>query len=299
MSRREFITLLGSAAAWPLAARAQQGERVRRVGVLFVLDEGDPEARLRTSAFQNELRDHGWINGRNISIDYRWGVGDPQVIRAHATELVALKSDVIVAGSTSALAPLHRGTRTIPIVFVQVADPVGAGFVTSLSRPGGNITGFSQYEFGVGAKWPELLKQIAPSVTRAAFIYDPANPTGANYLDTVKAAAASIGVSVSSAPVQNRDEIEHKIEVIAREPGGGLIVQPGPVTSANRDVIVASAARHRLPAVYAYRYFVTSGGLASYGIDNIDLLRRAASYVDRILKGEKPADLPVAAADKV
>jgi putative ABC transport system substrate-binding protein len=300
MRRRELITLLGSAApamSWPLAARAQQPARVRRIGVLVGLPETDPEGQARAGAFRQGLQALGWIEGRNIRIEQRWSVGNAERTR-HAAELVALEPEVILAAATVALVALQAATRRIPIVFAQVTDPVGAGFVASLARPGGNITGLTQHEFSVGAKWLELLKQIAPRVTRVALLYDPANPTAQEYLRTIEAAAATLGTQVSAHAVRDAAEIARAIDGFAGQPNGGLVLLPGPVGSANRNLIIQMAARHRLPAVYAFRYHVVSGGLASYGVDNIDLYRRAAWYVDRILKGEKPADLPVQHATK-
>ena len=294
MRRREFITLIGgAAAAWPLAARAQQADRVRRIGVLFGIAENDPEGRNRLDAFRQELEKLGWVAGQNVQVDYRWAGGDLERLRAQAAELVQLKPDVLVAGATLSLVALQQATRDIPIVFAQVTDPVGAGFVTSLARPGGNITGFTQHEFAIGVKWLELLKELAPRVKRVAVIYDAENPAAAGYLATITAAVPAFPVELTSTGVRNTAEIERAIGAIAGTPDGGIIVLPGPATSNRRDRIIALAERHRLPAVYAFRYWVVSGGLASYGIDNIELYRLAANYVDRILKGEKPADLPV------
>jgi ABC-type uncharacterized transport system substrate-binding protein len=298
MKRREFITLLsGAAAAWPFAVRAQQ-ERVRRIGVLMVLAEKDPEAQRRIAIIQKELQEFGWIDGRNVRIDFRLTAGDPDRLRRHAKELVGLSPDVILSGSTAALAVLHRETRTVPIVFAQVTDPVGAGFVASLARPGGNITGFANYEVGIGVKWLELLKQIAPDVSRVEIIYDPANPLAAELIRSIHTGAPSLAVQVSSSAVRNPADIERAINALPDQRSGGLVVFAAPLTGVHREVIIDLAARHRLPAVYGFRYFVESGGLASYGIDNNDLYRRAVSYVDRILKGEKPANLPVQYATK-
>jgi putative ABC transport system substrate-binding protein len=293
-SRREFIRLLGgAAAAWPLAARAQQGAHMRRIGVLMNLGESDPEGQARIAAFREGLGKLGWTEGRELQIEYRWFAGDPDRARAYAAELVKIKPDVIFAGTTPSLAALQPETRSVPIVFAQIGDPVGAGFVASLARPGGNITGFANFEYAIGAKWLELLKQIAPQVTRVAIIYDPTNSEAKDYLPVIETAARSFGVQVSISVVRNAAEIERAIEEFAREPNGGLIPLPSPLMAVRRDLIISLAKRHRLPNVYAYRYYPISGGLASYGIDNIDLYRRAASYVDRILKGEKPGDLPV------
>jgi ABC-type uncharacterized transport system substrate-binding protein len=295
MNRREFITLVGGAAAWPLAARAQPGERMRRIGVLFGIAENDPEGRNRVDAFRQELEKLGWMAGQNVQVEYRWGGGGEGLERmqAQAAELVRLKPDVLLAGATLALVALQQATREIPIVFAQVTDPVGAGFVASLARPGGNITGFTQHEFAIGVKWLELLKELAPRVKRVAVLYHADNPASAGYLATITAAVPTLQVELTSTGVRNTVEIERAIDVIAGTPDGGIIVLPGPGTAARRDRIIALAEQHRLPAVYPFRYWVVSGGLASYGIDNIELYRLAATYVGRILKGEKPADLPV------
>jgi len=299
MKRREFITLIGGAtAAWPLAARAQQGEGVRRIGVLMGLAESDPEGHSRAAAFRQGLEQLGWIEGRNVRIELRWAAGDVDRARSYAAELVAFAPDVIFAGATSALAALQPATKTIPIVFAQVTDPVGAGFVTSLGRPGGNITGFTQYEYAVGAKWLELLKEIAPRVARVALIYDPANTSSAGYLRTIELGTPSLAVHVSTYAVRETAEFERVIDAFAAEPNGGLIILPSVSATIHREVIVARVAKHHLPAVYPYRLFATSGGLASYGVDNIDMYRRAATYVDRILKGDSPSELPVQQATK-
>jgi putative ABC transport system substrate-binding protein len=301
IKRREFITLLGGAAvAWPLAARAQQGGAMPRVGVLFGIAENDPEGGNRIDAFRQGLEKLGWMAGQNVQVEYRWGGGGEGLerMRAQAAELVRLKPDVLLAGATLALVALQEATRDIPIVFAQVTDPVGAGFVASLARPGGNITGFTQHEFAIGVKWLELLKELAPRVKRVAVIYHADNPASAGYLATITAAVPTLQVELTSTGVRNTVEIERAIDVIAGTPDGGIIVLPGPGTAARRDRIIALAEQHRLPAVYPFRYWVVSGGLASYGIDNVELYRLAASYVDRILKGEKPADLPVQHATK-
>ena len=299
MKRRAFITLLGgAAAAWPLAVRAQQPERMRRIGVLMNLTESDPEGQVRIGAFREGLGKLSWTEGRELKIDYRWFGGDPARARAYAAELVKLKPDVIFASTTSSLAALQRETRSVPIVFAQVADPVGAGFVARLARPGGNITGFANFEYAIGAKWLELLKQIAPHVTRVALIYDPVNPEWKAFLPVIEAAAKAFGVQVSISAVRDAAEIERAIEEFTREPNGGLIPLPGPLMAVHRDLIISLATRHRLPNVYSFRYYPIGGGLASYGTDNIELYRSAASYVARILKGEKPGDLPVQQATK-
>jgi putative ABC transport system substrate-binding protein len=297
--RREFITLLGGAVLGsPHSTFAQTPDGMRRIGALFSQSENDPEGQARVAAFQHGLRELGWIEGRNIQIDTRWAAGGLERMRPHAADLVALKPEVILAGATTALVALQQATRTIPIVFTQVTDPVGAGFVASLARPGGNITGLSQHEFTVSEKWLELLKQLAPRVTRVAVLYDPGNPATAGYLRALEPAATSFGMQLIPSAVRNKAEIARALDAHALEPNGGLILLPGPVGTVNRELIIALAARHRLPAVYAFRYHVVSGGLASYGVDNIDLYRRAAWYADRVLKGEKPAELPVQHATK-
>jgi putative tryptophan/tyrosine transport system substrate-binding protein len=300
MRRREIIGLLGGAAtAWPLiAARAQQGERVRRVGVLSGLGDNDPEGRARIAAFQDELQKLGWTAGRNLELDVRWAAANAEHLQTMPAELVKLAPDVILASATVSLAALRRATSTIPIVFAQVTDPVGAGFVKSLARPGGNITGFTQHEFSISVKWLELLKELAPRTERVAVMYDPANPANAGYLQTMSPYASTFAVELSRYPVRDAAEIERAIGSIADKPHGGLVVLPGTSSSLHRNLVIALAERNRLPAVYAFRYWPASGGLASYGIDNIDLHRRAATYVDRILKGATPAELPVQHATK-
>jgi putative ABC transport system substrate-binding protein len=294
LRRREFIAFLGgAAAAWPLAARAQQSDKVRRIGVLLPWPENDLEAKARVAAFREGLHKLGWTEGRNVRIDYRWAGDDADRLKAYAAELVGMAPDVILAGAQTAMSALYRETPTIPIVFAQVGDPVGQGFVASLARPGGNITGFVSIEYAIGVKWLELLKQIAPRVVRVAVIYDPANPSWGGYLREIEAGVPSFGVQLFPSAVRDAEAIERAIDAFAGEPNGGLIVLPSPVSVAHREQIIALAAKHRLPAVYSFRFYVTSGGLASYGVDTIDLWRRAASYVDRILKGEKSGDLPV------
>jgi putative tryptophan/tyrosine transport system substrate-binding protein len=291
MRRREFITFFGSAAAaWPLAARAQQAERIRRIGVLMSLAADDPEDQARVAAFRQGLQQLGWTDGRNIRIDYRWGAGEPDRYRKYAAELVALGPDVILA-TGDATGPLQQATHTVPIVFVLVADPVSAGYVGSLARPGGNTTGFSFIEYGISGKWLELLKQIAPGVTRVAVLRDPVVPTGIGQLDAIQSVAPSFGVELIPVGVRDAGEIERAITKLARKPNGGLIVTATSLTIIHRELIVALAARQRLPAICGF--YVTAGGLISYAPDTIDQYRRAAAYVDRILKGEKPADLPV------
>ena len=301
MKRREFITLLGGAAAvaWPLAARAQQPDRVRRIGVLMASAADDSESQARIAAFLQGLQQLGWADGRNMRIDTRWATTDADDIRRHAAELAALAPDVLVAATgTVTAAPLLQATRTVPIVFVQVIDPVGAGFVVSLARPGGNATGFTIYEYGMSGNWLELLKEIAPRMARAAVLRDPAIASGIGQFAAAQAVAPSLGVELSPVDVRDAGEIEHAVTAFARSSNGGLIVTASALATRHRDLIIALAARHRLPAVYSYRYMVAAGGLVSYGPDSIDQYRRAAGYVDRILKGEKPADLPVQAPTK-
>jgi len=295
MRRREFITLLGGAAAtWPLAVRAQQGERVRRIGVLAYWPADDAEGRARLAALMQTLQQLGWIDGGNLRIETRWATAVD--IRRHATELVALTPDVLVAATgTATTASLLEATRTVPIVFVTVIDPVGAGFVATLARPGGNATGFTNYEYGTSGKWLELLKEIAPRVTRAAVLRDPAIASGIGQFGAIQALAPSLGMELSPVDVRDAGEIERAVTVFARAPNGGLIVTGSAAAVVHRDLIATLAARHRLPAVYPGRYSVTAGGLISYAPDLVDQYRRAAGYVDRILKGEKPADLPVQA----
>jgi putative ABC transport system substrate-binding protein len=281
-----------------LALRAQQPEVMRRIGILLSPAETDSEGQARVAAFRQGLEELGWAEGRNISIEYRWAGADVERMRAHAKELVALKPNVLLAVATTALVELQQATRTIPIVFAQVTDPVAAGFVQSLARPGGNITGLTQHEFDIGGKWLELLKQIAPHVTRVAVLYTPDNPATTGYLSTMEPVAPSFSLQLSAFAVRDRVEITRALDQFAEQPNGGLILLPGPVGTAHRQHIIGLAAGHRLPSVFAFRYHVASGGLASYGVDNIDLYRRAAWYVDRILKGEKPAELPVQHATK-
>ena len=299
MRRRDFVVLLGGAAvAWPLAARAQQPEQMRRIGVLTNLVADDPEAQARVGAFLQGLQELGWAVGRNMRIEYRWGAGDADRTRGYAAELVALAPDVILTSGASALAPLLQATRSVPVVFAQVPDPVGAGFVNSLARPGGNTTGFITYEYGLSGKWLELLTQIAPSVTRAAVIRDPAVSAGTGQWGAIQAVAPSVRVLVSPVNVRDAGEIERDVAAFAHGSNSGLIVTASALAIRHRNLIVTLAARHRLPAVYYQRGFVTGGGLISYGPDFIDQYRRAAGYVDRILKGEKPSELPVQAPTK-
>ena len=297
MRRREFITLLGGAAAWPLAARAQQGKPMRRIGVLMNLAIDDSEGQTRITAFVQGLQQLDWSVGSNLRIDYRWGAGDAERFRRYAAELVALAPDVILASGATVTA-LQQVTRTIPIVFAQVTDPVGLGVVESLARPGSNATGFTPSEFGISAKWLELLKEVAPGVTRAAVLRDPIVTAGPAQLAAIQGVAPSFGVELKPVDIRDRSAIERALASFARSPNGGLIVTVTPAAAVHRHLIITLAARHRLPAVYGYRYFVMDGGLISYGPDTIDQYRRAAGYVDRILKGEKPADLPVQAPTK-
>ena len=295
MRRREFITLLGGAAAsWPLAARAQQPDRMRQVGVLMGAVANSPDGQARIAAFQQGMQQLGWTEGRNVRIDTRWpAAGNADDIRRFAEELVALSPDVILATGSISIAPLLQRTRAVPIVFAQVVDPVGSGFVDSLARPGGNATGFTNFEYGLSAKWLELLKQIAPGVTRAAVLRDPTAAAGIGQFGAIQTAAPSLGVEVNPVNVRDAAEIERAIIAFARASNGGLIVPGSALAGLHRDLIIALAARHKLPAAYANRSYVTAGGLISYGVDTFDQYRRAAGYVDRILKGEKPADLPV------
>jgi len=278
--------------------RAQQSERIRRIAALTTLAADDPEGRARNTAFLQGLQQLGWIDGRNVRIDYRWGAGDAERIRKYAAELVELAPDLILATGGVTVRPLLQATRVVPIVFVQVPDPVGAGFVDSMARPGGNATGFTQFEYGVSSKWPELLKQIAPNVKRAAVLRDANSATGVAQLAAMQSVAPSLGMEVRPINVSNTAEIERGINAFSRESNGGLIVTTGAFAFLHRELILSLAARNRLPAAYAYRNLVSSGALVSYGPDTIDPYRRAARYVDRILKGEKPADLPVQAPTK-
>jgi putative tryptophan/tyrosine transport system substrate-binding protein len=299
MKRRDFITLLGgAAAAWPLAARAQQPERMRRIGVLMSTATDDPEGQARIAAFAQGLQQLGWTDGRNVRIDTRWTLGNTDDARKYAAELVALAPDVILASGGAAVGPLLRATRTMPIVFAIVPGPVGSGLVESLARPGGNATGFVQFEYSLSGKWPELLKQIAPGVTRAAVLWDPAIIPGIGQFAVIQSVAPSLGVEVRPVNVRDASEIERAVAAFARSSNGGLIVTASALALVHRDLILTLAARHKLPAVYYTRFFVAGGGLISYGADQLDQHRRAAGYVDRILKGEKPADLPVQAPTK-
>jgi putative ABC transport system substrate-binding protein len=299
MKRREFITLLGgAAAAWPLAARAQQPERMRRIGVLLPARADDAEFQARVGAFLQGLALLGWTIGRNVRIDIRWAGGNAADIRRHAAELAALKPDIILANGSSTVGPLLQVTRSVPIVFPIMVDPVGAGFVDSLARPGGNATGFMNFEYSISAKWLELLKEIAPSVTRAAILRDATKPSGTGQFGVIQAMAPTLRMEVQPVNMRNAGEIERAVAAFARFPNGGLILTASALAAVHRDLIIKLAAQHKLPAVYYERFFVAAGGLISYGSDYIDQFRRAAGYVDRILKGEKPADIPVQAPTK-
>jgi putative tryptophan/tyrosine transport system substrate-binding protein len=296
MQRREFITLLGgAAAAWPLAARAQQPERMRRIGILLPAPADDAEYQARVGAFHQGLALLGWSIGRNVRIDTRWAGTDGADIRRHAMELVALAPDVVLAHGASTVGAMLQATRTVPIVFPVVGDPVAAGFVDSLARPGGNATGFMTFEYTLSGKWLELLKQLAPNVTRVAVLRDPASPSGIGQFGVIQAAAPSLRVEVNPVNVRDAGEIERAVTAFARAPNGGLIATSVAGAALHRDLIIALAARHKLPAIYFERSFVAAGGLISYGPDFVEQYRQAAGYVDRILRGEKPADLPVQA----
>jgi putative tryptophan/tyrosine transport system substrate-binding protein len=294
VKRREFITLLGGAAAWPLAARAQQSERVRRIGVLMMYAESDAQAQALVAVFRAGLRDLGWTEDHKIRLDYRWATSDSESIQRSAKELVALEPDLILSSSTPTTALLLQQTRTIPIIFANIVDPVGSGFVLSLPRPGGNITGFLNLEASMTGKWLELLKEIAPRVVRVAIFFNPSTaPYAEIYLNPFKAAAASLGMQAIVAPVRDMTEIDTVIAAQARDPNGGLMVMPDGFMFAHHAEIASLAARYRIPAVSSYRAFAKAGGLLSYGNDILDNYRRAATYADRILKGEKPSELPV------
>ncbi len=296
MKRREFIKLAAAAAVWPLAARAQQGERMRRVAVLMPLD--NPEQRTNHAAFLQALKQLGWVDGQNVRIENRWAKGETSLIRKNATDVLALAPDVIVVVGNATMVALSQATRTVPIVFSQVADPVGSGFVKTMARPGGNVTGFVQFDYSLSGKWPELLKQIAPAVTRAAVLRDANIPAGIGQFAIIQAAASSLGLEVSAINELDADNIEREVTDFAVSPNGGLIVTTSALSVAHLDLIVALAAKYKLPAIYYRRYFVDRGGLISYGYDVLQQFRGAADYVDRILKGTKPADLPVQAPNK-
>jgi putative ABC transport system substrate-binding protein len=299
MQRREFITLLGSAAlAWPLSGSAEQTGRIRHIGILMNLPADDPESSGRAAVFRKGLQELGWVDGQNVRLDYRWAAGDADRFRAYAAELVALAPDVILAASSPAVAALQQATHSIPVVFVQVIDPVGGGFVASLARPGGNVTGFTQFEYSIGGKWLDLLKESAPRLSRAAVLRDITIAAGSGQFGAIQGAAASRGVDVSPVDVRDPNEIERAVTTFARSPNGGLIVTASNLTTLHREQIITLAARNSLPAIYPYRYFATGGGFISYGPDMVDPFLQAASYIDRVLKGEKPADLPVQAPTK-
>ena len=298
MKRREFITLLSGAVAWPVAARAQQGEPMRRIGVLMPATADNAEYQARMAAFLRGLQQLGWSDGRNVRIDIRWAAGDANLIRKYATELIALAPDVMLAPGSTSLGPLLQATRTVPIVFTTLLDPVGAGFVDSLARPGGNATGFIAFEYGLSGKWLELLKQIAPRLTRMAILRDPATAAGIGQFAAIQSVAPSFGVELRPIDMRKGDEIERAVAAFARSPNGGLIVTAGSGSAIHGELIVTVAARHQLPAIYSAHHFVAGGGLISYGPDRIDQYRQAAGYIDRILKGEKPGDMPVQAPTK-
>jgi putative ABC transport system substrate-binding protein len=300
MKRREFITLLGGTViAWPLVARAQQSNRTRHIGVLIPFAETDPETESRIAALRQELQKLGWVEGRNVHVEYRWGTSDADSTRSLAKELVESQPDLILTVSTPVTAATLQLTHTIPIVFVQVGDPVGSGFAANFPQPGGNPTGFTNIPFTISGKWLDLLKEIAPSIVRVGALFNPATaPYAELFLNSLRAAAPSIGVEVIGSPVQDTSEIETVIAAFGRGPNGGLIVLPSSFMAVHRDMIVAVAARHRLPAIYAFKFFCASGGLICYGNDALDTFRHAAAYVDRILRGAKPADLPVQAPVK-
>jgi putative ABC transport system substrate-binding protein len=293
MQRREFVILLSAAAAWPLVARAQQPERVRRIGMLILYAQTDREGQARIAAFRDTLQKLGWTDGRNVRIEYRWIAGDVDREKVSAAELVRLAPDLIVVSGWTALAELHRLTNTIPVVFTQVSDPVGSGFVASLARPGGNISGFQNFEPTIGGKWLGVLKEAAPNMRRAAILFGSDSVATVAMLREAEAVAPSLGVQVTAVDLQGGVEIERAIATFASEPDGGLIFTPHPGLIPNRGSVILSAARHRLPAVYPFRYFATEGGLMAYGPDQIDQWRGAATYADRILRGEKPGELPI------
>ena len=293
MRRREFIAGLGGAAAWPVVARAQQSERVRRIGLLSAFAENDPEAQAWNRELLQRLQELGWANGRNVEIDFRFADGVEARLSSLATELIELRPDMIIAVPAAAAAALRQQTLSIPIVFMLAADPIGQGFVTNLARPEGNITGFTNFEFSMGGKWLQLLKECAPGVSEVGVVFDPNIPSWASFLRSIESAAPSFGIRLTPVAVRDAADIERRLAAFAHEPNGALTVLPSPATTQNRQSIIAATARYRLPAVYPFRVFAVNGGLISYGFDAPDLFKRAASYVDRILKGEKPADLPV------
>jgi putative ABC transport system substrate-binding protein len=294
MRRRDFVNLLGAAASWPLAARAQQPERIRRIAMLSGFAASDPEAQGRIAAFQQGLKELGWTAGRNLHIDFRWSTGGATEMQASAKELVELKPDLIVGMTTPAVAALVQETKSIPIVFASIVDPVGRGFISNMARPGGNVTGILNFEFSMGGKWLETLKEVAPTVKRIAILFNPdAAPFAASFVEVIQVSAPSFAVAPIAAGVRDDPELERTLTDFAAKPAGGLIVLPDAFTVGHRDLIIAMAARYRLPAVYPLRAFAVSGGLISDSGDPVDIFRRSASYVDRILKGAKPGDLPV------
>src|SRR5215212_4094770 len=298
MKRRGFIGLLGGAAAWPLVAHAQQGERMRTVGVLMNFTASDPEGPPRAAAIKHGMRELGWTVGLNLRIEYRWSAGDAEANRRNAAELVALGTDVIIAGASPAMVALQQATSTVPVVFLAVTDPVGAGYVASLARPGGNATGFIFVEYGVSGKWLELLKEIAPQIVRVAVLRDPTVAVGIGQLAAIQSAAPSLGIEVIPVNLRDASEIERGVTAFARGSNDALIVTASPLAFGHRDLIITLAAKHKLPALYPLRFFIAGGGLISYGPDTMSQYRRATGYVDRILKGEKPGDMPVQAPTK-
>jgi putative tryptophan/tyrosine transport system substrate-binding protein len=298
MKRREFITIVGGAAAWPLSGRAQQPDRMRRIGVLMSFTEADPEARSWVEALLQGLREFNWIDGRNVRIEVVFGAGDANRRSNLASELVNSNPDVIVTGGTPAIAAISRATRIVPTIFVQIADPVELGLFDNYAHPGGNISGFTIFEFSIGGKWLEILREVSPSISRATVLLDTENPSWPAYLRAIEPAAASLGIQLTKAGMHEAAEIERAISTNAIEPNGGLIVLPSPASQSHRELIIGLAARYRLPAVYPYRFHATTGGLISYGVDLGDCYHRAASYVDRVLRGEKLAELPVQAPTK-
>jgi putative ABC transport system substrate-binding protein len=293
MRRRHFVTLLGGGLAWPLAARGQQSERMRRIGLLMITAADDPEMNRRLAAFQGELGHLGWVEGRNLRIETRWAAGDPERIRNAAAELVALTADVIVVNGSSGMDAMQRATRTVPVVFVVVPDPVGAGYAESLARPGGNATGFGQFEYGIGAKWLELLKEVSPNLKRAGVIRDPTITAGPGQFGAIQSVGPSFGVEVTPLNMRDANEIERVVGMFARTENSGLLITGSALAVVHRKLIISLAAKYKLPATYYAAYCVREGGLVSYGPDLVNQYRQVAGYVDRILKGEKPADLPV------
>src|SRR5262245_9001520 len=298
MKRRKLIALIGGAVTWSALGHAQRSDRIRRVGALMNLASDDPESQVRQAAFIDRLQQLGWADGRNVQVDYRWAEADAERFRAYATELLTSTPDVIIAYASPAVAALQRAGGTVPIVFMSVIDPVGAGFVESLAQPGANITGFTLFEYSISAKWLELLKQIAPSVTRAAVFRDPTIAAGIGQFAAIQTVAPSLGIDLRSANVRDPAEIERAFSNFGRLPNGGLIVTASPLATTHRDLIISLAARHRLPTIYPFRYYVAGGGLLAYGPNQIEQMQSAAGYVDRILKGARPADLPVQAPTK-